>query len=352
MSRQLDWQEIWGNDDRQRAARHTLIEGLPDVLASDRVKKLLHALDELTQIDPQAERLADGSVRVSAPMQTVMWKLGVRSRNTARDYIDEALSTGFLEVTGSSHRSHTYSIRWLAILDRNGNQQTEPIPAGVMPQKPNGPGRCGRVPVRGSTPGPQGVKLTPSRGSVDPVEGGQFDRVKGVNLTPSSKTSLRPVFYELNSKRPVLRPVSDRGQIPRWGSPRFFAWWRHAIAERNLDNPSDVEELFCFAAAAGCFEATDDNRFQVFVQAAVDRRVAARRGAIFRENVAAARWYGSCADEDEAARMIARLEFAAAEDPPVEAVPDDVDQGPEVPVQTHVDLLAEFEAKRAARAAK
>ncbi len=93
MDRQLDWNAFFEQSDRQREARRKLIDDLPDNLASDRVKRLLHALDELMQIDPGAERRPDGSVWISAPMSTVLWKLGVKSRNTARTYIDKVANS-------------------------------------------------------------------------------------------------------------------------------------------------------------------------------------------------------------------------------------------------------------------
>lgn len=339
MTKQLDWQEFWANDDRQRAVRHTLIEDLPDRVASDRVKRLLHALDDLSQTSwkgVKIERQANGSVRLTVPLAAVTLAMGV-SENTAKNYIKEADSTGFLEWIKSSHRPHTYSIRWQAVLDRSASQWAEPIPAEVTSAKPTGPGSDGRGESRGSTPDPQGVNLTPSRGSVEPLRGGQFEGLKGVNLTPSSESpgfespglwiskSKSPGFKSRGGQRPPGRmppfyPTHDpTGKFPVNGA--FWREWKHAIATRNLRNPAHVQQLYELAVEAGCFEDTLENRAYVFVQAAHDIRAAKRTPtAYFRENVPVKRPNMSHRDIEEGLRMRDTLDAATPRESGAEEV--------------------------------
>lgn len=59
--------------------------------------------------------------------------------------------------------------------------------------------------------------------------------------------------------------------------------------------------------AEGLCSDSEQNRLRVFAQAAHDRRVARTPKAIFRENVAKARWLCSHDDEELAAEMLAAL---------------------------------------------
>lgn len=341
MDRQLDWHAFFEQTDRQREARRKLIDDLPDNLASERVKRLLHAFDELMQVDPRAERRSDGSVWISAPIATVLWKLGLKSRNTARAYIDEAVATGFLALIDSDHCPHTYSVCWLRILDKDGGQGGEKIPAEAAGQSlETTPGDVRRGSIRRG----EGVRTTQRRGSIDRGQGGQIDPGQCPSLKPVSETG----FQGLKSKNRFQTGLREGGQIPQRTSHGFFRWWEREVDVRNLANPEHVDELFELAVAAGCFEATRETRLQTFALAVSARRQGNNPKALFRSNVVRGRWFFSCQDMDEAARQIARLEFADPEEPDLE----EIDQGPAVPVQTHVDLLEAFAAKRAARAAQ
>lgn len=187
--------------------------------------------------------------------------------------------------------------------------------------------------------------MTPRRGSIDRGQGGQIDPGQCPSLKPVSRTG----FQGLKSKNRSETGLREGGQIPHRMSRGFFRWWEREVNLRNLANPQDVDELFDLAVAAGCFEATRETRLQTFALAVSARRNGHNPKALFRSNVVKGRWFFSCQDLDEAARLIARLEFADDEAP---EDPEEIDQGPPVPVQTHVDLLKDFAARRAARAAQ
>lgn len=135
-------------------------------------------------------------------------------------------------------------------------------------------------------------------------------------VDPPLKTGLqRPGFYDSVSKNPVLRPVLltpsnawDGGLNTTEPGRGYWPRWKAAIASRNLSDPADVEELYGLAVAAGRFVASEQNRLLVFTQAALDQRSSRSPGAIFRENVTWARWWGSSYDQDIAREMIAQLD--------------------------------------------
>ncbi len=318
--RQQDFLALFEHSERQRAARRGFIERLP---ADERVKSLLLALDELASSGSGVPQ-ADGSMQLSVPLEVLIWKLN-RSRNTVRTCIDLAGGTPFLVVTPSQHRSHTYLLRWPVIVDHSrpvgettvgGCKQDAGTPASGRD------GATSRPSARGSTRRCEGVNLTPSRGSnrgsIDRGQGGQM----GVNLTPSLKD---PGFYSSGSQKqkpgsspdletPARTALEGVNSPPAGGQPAgpqgrgFWPRWRTALAVRDLSRPRDVEELYRIAVAEGCFPDTEHNRLQVFAQAVHDRQSAKTPKAIFRENVAVARWLCRPDHEDAAAEMIAEVD--------------------------------------------
>lgn len=285
--RQMDWQDFFDRAERQQAARARLID---ELRVDERVKLLLHALDQLTDDDPNAKNLHNGTVKLSVPIDVIAWKIRVTGK-TVKSYIDLAGATPYLAVSWSTHRSHTYLIRWPAIVDNGPGDETH---AGGCHSEniAHGHGQ-----VRGEMRSVRGGKGEESRGEISPQLPPEI---------PPSKTSLKkPVFHESDSKDPVFKTGMPGGKFP---PSRSFAWWRlwrEMIAQRDLSQPEDVDELYAFAVASGLMPDTQANRFRVFCQAVVDRRRSQRPGAIFRENVAWLRWYATCEDEDVAQQMIA-----------------------------------------------
>lgn len=310
MERQRDWQDFFDQTERQKAARSDLIDKLD---TDDRVKALLHALDELSDQDRTTKRLHNGTVSLSIKIEVIAWKLG-RSDRTAQHYIDHAGATPYLAVSPSTHRTHTFLVRWPAIVD-GGEPRGEMNLSGCKPAT-SAPG-SGQV--RGSV-------RRPARGE---IRGEARGEIRGENapklrpeIHPSKPVLKKPVLQGSESKRPVLRPV---GQVADRGEERifpdgFWPWWRAMIASRNLSDPADIDELYALAVGVGCFPHSERNRFNVFAQAAIDRTKAATRGAVFRENVAFARWWSTLAADDEAERMIKQ---ADADWPLTEELPEE-----------------------------
>lgn len=310
---QKNWMEFFERSERQREARQRLIRELP---TDQRVKDLLLALSDLAETDSSALPLSNGDVELSVPIGVIAWRLK-RSENTAKKYIDLAELTPYLKVSGSTHRSHTYVVCWLAILDR------------IEPGHDTHAGGCQHV--ENETAGGR------RRGSVSRGSGGQLDPAEGVkwgsgggqpggqtdpHLTPSIPGIKDRVFYGIGSKKPGSKPGvggPPGGQPGSTAHPNgcsgWWRWWKEQIAGRDLRNARDVQELYEAAVAADLFPDSSLNRLHVFAQAVIDSRHAKRPGAIFRENVAYRRWYATCEAEDEAQRMIAALD-AGRVDPP------------------------------------
>lgn len=316
--RQHDWTEFFARQDRQRDARRSLIDGLP---VDARTKVLLLAIDDLAteRGDPQP----DGSMLVSVPLEVLIWKLN-RSRNTVRACIDSAGGTPYLAVTPSQHRSHTYLLRWPVIVD--DSRPVGETTVGGCPQDAHAhaPGQGGgtprRQPVRGSIRRPegvnQGVNSPPARGSIRGGQGGQNPAPRG-SIDPGQQggggVKTPGLWISGNeNKNPGSSPENPapaRNSLEGVNAVRSGFWqrWRTAIAVRDLSRPEDVQELYQLAVAEGLCSDSEQNRLRVFAQAAHDRRVARTPKAIFRENVAKARWLCSHDDEELAAEMLAAL---------------------------------------------
>lgn len=316
MEVQRDWMAFFERTEAQRAARQKLIRELD---TDQRVKEVLLALNALSETDETTRWRADGSVQLSIPIAVIAWQLG-RVENTAKSYIKLAGSTPYLEVSESTHRSHTYLVCWLAIVDRApGNE----MHAGGCRNARNS---RGDVQDRGSTSVVPGGQLIPSegvnpgvkRGSNAPQLTGSNGGRNGGQLIPSKPGLKDRVFQGSDSKKPGLK-TSPGGQLtPSAGLPvglpgseshpagslEFWRWWRRMIDRRDLRFAANVEELYGLAVACGLIAECADNRLRIYAQAIVDVRRAKSPGALFRENVAWRRWYANCEIEDEARRMM------------------------------------------------
>lgn len=322
MEAQKNWLEFFERSERQREARQRLIRELP---TDQRVKDLLVALSDLAETDPSALTLSNGDVELSVPIGVIAWRLK-RCENTAKRYIDLAELTPYLKVSGSTHRSHTYVVCWLAILDR------------IEPGHDTHAGGCQHV--ENETAGGR------RRGSVSRGSGGQLDPAEGVkwgsgggqpggqtdpHLTPSIPGIKDRVFYGIGSKKPGSKPgvggppggqLTIRGDIPVgppqivgrkpnndpiWnaGTGDWWKWWRGQLERRDLANPQHVQELYELGVASGLYPESEAHRLRIFAQAVVDVRKAKHvPKAFFRENVAFRRWYATDEIEDEAQRIM------------------------------------------------
>lgn len=332
--RQRDFLETFDYDARNHAARQQLIEGLP---IGRREQTLLKALDSLAtsrRVKPEP----DGAILLSVPLEVLRFHLDC-SRNTLRACIDSVGGTPFLVVTPSQHGPHNYLLRWPVIVDHSRPVGETTVGACQQDATAHACDQDGvipvRRPVRGSIRTPEGVKTDTARGS---IRGGQL----GVNLTPrqpvrgstgggqggqtpAPRGSIDPgqkggwgvktpgfLISESKNKDPGLSPESAapaRNSSEGVNAVRSGFWqrWRTEIAVRDLSRPEDVQELYQLAVAEGLCSDSEQNRLRVFAQAAHDRRVARTPKAVFRENVAKARWLCSHDDEELAAEMIATL---------------------------------------------
>lgn len=294
-NRQSTFDDFFDRTDRQRDARRRLIESLP---VHQRVIDLLLAIDELSQ--DRGIRQPDGSMLLSVPLEVLIWKLN-RSRNTVRACIDSAGGTPYLAVTPSQHRSHTYLLRWPVIVD--DSRPVEGNTGGGCPQdaRTTATGRSGVTPRR---PAPKGVRT--------PAGGGQLTPSKGVNQGVNLPPSLQDPGLCISGVNEFKNPgssveTSARAELEGVSRHRSGFWqrWRTELSWRDLGKPDHVQELYELAVSEGCFPDSEHNRLQVFAQAAHDRRVAKSPKALFRENVAVARWLCSAEDEDIATAMMA-----------------------------------------------
>jgi hypothetical protein len=293
---QRDWNDFFDRTDKQRQARRGLIERLSDHGVDRRVVELLLALDELGEVDGNASNLHNGTLRLSVPISVIAWKLGKRSETTVKSYIDLASATPYLAVSPSKHRSHTYLVRWLAIVD---SEPGDEMPVGGC-QTVAGIAH-GTSHSRGPIRGPTGSVRGSMRGPTGPQSGGQLAPSLAPSLVPGIQN---PGIQRSASKDPGL-PGGGGGQLRNW-PPDVWRIWRLAIGQRKLTNPDHVEELYHIAVNLGFFIHSEDNRFHVFAQAVHDAS-AKKPGAFFRENVAFARWYANCDEQDAAVRLMARV---------------------------------------------
>lgn len=344
---QKSWDEFFANVDKQRDARAKLIRELP---TDRRVKELLLALDALSDSHESASRYSlyrypDGTVELSVPLAEIAARM-MRSKGSAKSYIDLAVLTPYLKCSGSSHCSHTYLVCWMAIVDGHPGNETHAGGCRKASVGISGGGRRGSIsnsgggqnsPVEGvKTHSSGGQRLTPEGVKTD--SGGGQKGGQNALLIPGIKY---PVFNrESNSQIPGLKPGIGGGQktgklpiarlIPSWppqiigrdvndepiwrnGSVAWWRWWRGEIEKRSLRDPDDIEELFALGEASGLYVASAMNRLHVYSQALIDTRYAHRPGAIFRENVAFRRWYATCDIEDAAQAMIDQYDAEGVE---------------------------------------
>ncbi len=284
---QRNWTDIFERTDRQNRKRHELID---QVSTDARVKSLLHALTGHARA-----RWFDGDEVVAIPVDQIAWKLE-KSENTAKSYIDLALQTPFLEILPSRNQSHTYTIHWQAILGQESTRDADST-AREARQEQDADSTAETV-SRGST-----------RGSTAPQIAPQLD--------PLLKTSEKPVLKEDFSKELVSKPVSAGGQLPpgrhnELPQPQdFWGYWMKAIASRDLGNPEHVEQLYRIAVQLGAVVDSEQNRFRVFCQAALNVRMrrsgdATTEAGLFKSNVASNRWFCTQADEETAREMLKR----------------------------------------------
>jgi hypothetical protein len=334
---QLDLTELFIRNDEKRDARRKLLNDLAERGTDWRVIALLVALDDLGEEVNSKRVLHNGTVRLSVKIHSITRKLGLHSDNTTRTYIKLAKQTPFLAVDDTkTYRSHTYLIRWLAIVD---------APCGEM--------NAGGVPVSIDR---QGGSL---RTRVEALKSPSIEALKSPSIEalnePLLKTGFKPVSYECGSKykKPVSKPVCVEAlkspsieALNSVRTPAFQpgAWrrWKDAVEGSNLADPLDVEQLYAIAVAENFFPASDANRFRVFVQAAQDRLVARVPKKLFIENVAHARWFANCEAEDLASQMMAQLELLP--DEPIEQL--DPEDAAQANLERQKAALAQYAAAR------
>jgi hypothetical protein len=342
MPGQLSWEEFFANEERQRAARHKLLDALP---ADRRVIELLKLLDELAHehgYDECTTYVPDGTVLVKVPLKVLRQRLRLRSKNSIRVRIELAASTPWLSAKTRGNEPYTFTIFWPTILDPSAE-----LPAEVHADQKSRGRDCPNVASRGTRTsrggGETGGQLSDRRGSdltpSDTREGVSFGRRRGSTdrgqggqvLTGVSGSKSPPAFYtppsgcsgflnkraskNLESPGAVTGVSGDPLGRPQW-QPWFWPRWKRLLAERDLAKPADVEELYAVAVAGGCFVPSQVNRERVFAQAAKQLRLHRERRAkgktptaVFRENVAHARWFHGCEDVDAGCRMIAELDW-------------------------------------------
>lgn len=303
--------------ERQRNSAHVIIDQSP---ADPRVKALLHALADF----PKPTKDERGNWIIKVGVSTLEARLA-RSRNTVRTWLRMACHTPYLLLLDDSKSDEkTYVVQWRKILDReltNPNETNKRSAVTTTEDAESANKRIGTSATEdvsersihsieggqfpsggGSIHEPRGVNFTP--------QGGQLTGVKSPH-TPLLKTPENVFDRDINKKR-FQESLSKGGQNRPAG---FWSRWIAAVATRDLTNPQHVHELHFVAIQLEIVDEKDDlARGRIFAQAALNERLwrngktRGERNSLFTSNVAARRWWCSCADDDVGRELMKRAE--------------------------------------------